>query len=178
MMLYHGSATPGLTRLIPFQSNHDRPYVYLTHSPALAALYAHNPMTRPNGWFTYRWDREGRLHYDEYFPGQLAALYQGQTGCVYAAEAELPAMEKMPWIYLSEIPVQVTACQDIPDLMAHLLLLETRGELIVHRYETLSDAARENFRRIVRREIDKNALREHPESEYAMFLHRYMPEVW
>ena len=178
MMLYHGSATPGLTRLIPFQSNHDRPYVYLTHSPALAALYAHNPMTRPNGWFTYRWDREGRLHYDEYCPGQRAALYQGQTGCVYAAEAELPAMEKMPWIYLSEIPVEVTACQDILDLMAHLLLLETRGELIVHRYETLSDAARENFRRIVRGEIDKNALREHPESEYALFLHRYMPEVW
>ena len=178
MMLYHGSATPGLTRLIPFQSNHDRPYVYLTHSSALAALYAHNPMTRPNGWFTYRWDGEGRLHYDEYFPGQLAALYQGQTGCVYAAEAQLPAMEKMPWIYLSETPVQVIDCRVIPDLLAHLLSLEAQGALVIHRYETLSDGARESFRRIVRREIDKNALREHPESEYAMFLRRYMPEVW
>ena len=87
-------------------------------------------------------------------------------------------MEKMPWIYLSETPVQVTDCRVIPDLLAHLHSLEAQGALVIHRYETLSDGARESFRRIVRREIDKNALREHPESEYAMFLRRYMPEVW
>lgn len=178
MMLYHGSPVPGLTRLLPFQSNHDRPYVYLTHSLALAALYAHNPMTRPNGWFTYRWDREGRLHYDEYFPRQLTALYQGQAGCVYAVEAELPTLEKMPWIYFSEAPVQAASCQVIPDLLSHLLSLEAQGALILHRYETLSSKARESIRLIVQQEIEKNALREHPESEYALFLRRYMPEVW
>ena len=178
MILYHGSPVPGLTRLKPFQSGHDRPYVYLTHSRALAVLYAHHPMTRPNGWFTYRWDREGRLHYDEYFPDQLAALYAGQAGYVYTVEAEPPAMERMPWIFRSTEAVRTVSCQEIPDLLSHLLALEEQGELIIHRHETLSDGARESIRRIVLREIEHNALREHPESEYAMFLRRYMPEVW
>lgn len=30
MLLYHGSNTTGLTRLVPKQADHDRPYVYLT----------------------------------------------------------------------------------------------------------------------------------------------------
>lgn len=51
MLLYHGSAVTGLTTLTPRQSNHERPYVYLTDSATLALLYAHNPIARPGGFF-------------------------------------------------------------------------------------------------------------------------------
>lgn len=53
MLLYHGSNTTGLTRLIPEQADHDRPYVYLTTIEQVAALYLCNAVKRPYYWFPY-----------------------------------------------------------------------------------------------------------------------------
>lgn len=176
-MLYHGSGTPGIQTLLPRQSNHDQPYVYFTDSEALATIYAHNVMTPPNGWFTYCWDKDGRLIYEEYFPGQLTEFYAGQQGYLYACDLPLRPMAQMPWVYLSDAAVPVTSCRKIPDLLEELLAWEQRGKLLIRRYETLSAAALDTIRRIVLKEIEKDALREHPEAEYARFIHQHFPEL-
>ncbi len=80
MKLYHGSATQGIATLLPGQSNHDKAYVYLTDNEHLAVMYAYNPLTPPNGFFTYRFSSDGRLHYDEYFPCALEMIYGGRKG--------------------------------------------------------------------------------------------------
>ncbi len=46
MLLYHGSNTTGLTQLVPKQADHDRPYVYLTTTEQVAALYLCNAVER------------------------------------------------------------------------------------------------------------------------------------
>lgn len=88
MKLYHGSPVPNLTVLRPPLSKHSRPLVYLTDIPELAAIYAHNPLTPPNYFFSY-YVRDGVLHYDEYFPGQLDCEREGRlTIHRYAAQSE------------------------------------------------------------------------------------------
>lgn len=88
MKLCHGSPVPNLTVLRPSLSKHSRPLVYLTDIPELAAIYAHNPLTPPNYFFSY-YVRDGVLHYDEYFPGQLDCEREGKlTIHRYAAQSE------------------------------------------------------------------------------------------
>ena len=42
MLLYHGSNTLGIKTLKPRLADHDRPYIYLTVNPVVAALYLSN----------------------------------------------------------------------------------------------------------------------------------------
>lgn len=176
MKLYHGSATGGIATLRPSLSNHDKPYVYLTDCPALAVIYAHNALTPPNGWFSYYF-KDGALHYDEYFPGQLEEFYQGFGGYVYACETEgLERLDKMPWVYLSREPVPVREVRFIPRLLDELLALEEAGRLILHRYEDHSEKKLEVIRRMTLREIE--ALKETPDEEYEGFLRLHYPELF
>lgn len=175
MLLYHGSATPNITVLRPTLSNHGKPYAYLTDDPTLALLYAHNPLTPPEGYFPYFYNKEGTLCYDEYFPDALS-LYRGFGGYVYTAEVDtLPRLEKMPWVYLSEAPVPVSECRPIPDLYEALLEAEREGKLIINRFGTLSEARLQGIYQMLRREAEREQLREHPEREYARFFQAHFP---
>ena len=176
MILYHGSDVPDIAELTPRPSNHEKPYVYLTHSPALATLYAHNALPRPYGWYTYFW-QNGQLHYEEYFPGQLELFYRRQTGYIYTCVAELPALSQMPWVYLSERAIRPSDCRAVPDLYQELLRLEAAGEIVLHRHHTLSDTARQSNIAVVQREIQRHDLAHNPQSPYAQFIHTHFPDL-
>lgn len=176
MKLYHGSPVSGITALRPTLSNHGKPYVYLTDDPALAVLYAHNPLTPPDGFFPYFYNKENRLCYDEYFPNALS-LYQGFGGYVYTVETEIPLtrLEQMPWVYLSEIEVPVSKCRHIPNLYDEILKLERDDRIILNRFGTLSEKRLQGIYRMLRREAEKEQLQEHPEREYAQFYQAHFP---
>lgn len=176
MKLYHGSSVPGITQLKPFLYDPDCP-VCLTHSADLAVVYAHNPLPRPLGWFPYYWDKEGNLHYEEYYPDAMADIYKGQSGYIYTCEGDFPQRDKMPWVYFSTEPVTVSECRFIPDIYEELLALEQAGRLTVHRYETLTEGELEWIRQMAERQIDSFHLRENPDSEYARFIHAHYPDL-
>ncbi len=174
MLLYHGSPAAGITALEPRQSGHDKPYVYLSDNPTLALLYAQNPIRRPGGFFPYWFDKDGMLHYDEYFPDQTLRMYQGHSGWIYQLEADgLTQLDRMPWVYLSETEVPVTRADFIPDLYAALLDAEHIGRLILHRYENFPEAQQEIHRKIVRKSLEG-----YPEADYVRFLQEHMPELF
>ena len=177
MTLFHGSGVPGIVSLHPFPSNHDKPYVYLTHSPVLAAVYAHNPMTRPNGLFTYWWGKDGILRYDEYFDNQLETIYAGHRGYVYECEGEYPQLEKMPWVYLAESQVAVVNCVEIPDLYEQLLQYEREGLLIVRRWRDASEKQREIWENVVRRSLSGTDLTTPTGQEYAAYIKAHFPNI-
>lgn len=177
MNLYHGSGVPGIERLRPFSSNHGKPYVYLTHSPILAALYAHNPLTRPNGFFTYWWGKDGMLRYDEYFENQMETIYTGQRGFVYECRGAYPQLEKMPWVYLSEGEIAVTDCVEIPDLCDQLLQYERDGLLIVRRWRNASEKQREIWENVVRRSLAQTDLSTPTGQEYAAYIRKHFPKL-
>lgn len=173
MQLYHGSPTGGIAELRPAPSNHGKPYVYLTDCPTLAQLYAHNPIERPGGFFPYWFDKAGTLHYDEYFPDQTRRMYAGHSGWVYTADvADIPRLDKMPWVYLAEDHVPVNGAQFVPDLYAALLDAEAAGRLVLHRYEDIPEAQRERHLQVVRRSLEG-----HGEDDYRRFVREYMPQV-
>ena len=174
MLLYHGSSTGGIAALHPNLSNHGKAYVYLTDCPALALFYAHNAVGRPGGFFPYWFDKEGKLHYDEYFPDQTRRLYEGRSGWVYAAEADgLAQLDKMPWVYLSETEVPVIHAEYIPDLYAALLAAAHDGSLMLHRYEDIPEKQRKIHRKVVRKSLEG-----HTDDDYVRFLRQHMPEVF
>lgn len=177
MILYHGSNVSGIKCLRPGISNHGKPYVYLTHSPVLAAIYAHNPLTRPNGFFTYWLDKDGTLCYDEYFENQLETIYAGQRGFVYECQGEFPQLEKMPWVYLSEKAVPVTACVEIPDLCAELLRYEREGLLRVRRWHQVSENQRRVWENVVRRSLAGTDLTSASGQEYASYIRAHFPNM-
>lgn len=173
MTLYHGSATPGIMVLDPRFSDPKDPHIYLTDCPALAVIYAHNPVK--GGYFPYFFDKEGQLCYEEYFPNALD-LYKGFGGYVYTAEAEgLPQRENMPWAYKSAAPIPVTGCRSIPDLYGELLRLEELGELRIIRFRDLTEQKLQGIYKMLHREAQRESLKDHPESEYAQFYQAHFP---
>ena len=177
MILYHGSNISGIKALRPSLSNHEKPYVYLTHSPVLAAIYAHNPLTRPNGFFSYWWGKDGILRYDEYFENQLEAIYSGQQGYVYECGGEYPQLEKMPWVYLSEAEVPVTNCIIISNLYELLLQYEREGLLIVRRWHEASEKQREIWENVVRRSLAQTDLSTAIGQEYYTYVRAHFPSI-
>lgn len=173
MKLYHGSAVPDLSVLRPFVSNHDKPYVYFTHSPVLAAIYAHNPLTRPNGFFPYWWQKDGVLCYDEYFENQLEEIYKGQTGYVYECEGDFTPLEQMPWIYLAEQAVPVCRCHRIPDLYEQFLHYEQAGAIRIQRWRVVSEKQRAIWAEVVKQSLQKADMSTLAGREYAAYLHAH-----
>lgn len=176
MTVYHGSSTGGIETLRPFVSNHGDPYVYLTHSEVLAAIYAHNPLTRPGGWFTYCWAKDGRLFYDEYFENQLEEIYSGRSGYVYACEGDFPTMEKMPWVSLSTEPVPVTTCRFIPDLYAQLLQYEREGRLVIRRWQDWRPDQKAGILKIVENSLSKERPADN-DAQYLAYVYAHFPEL-
>lgn len=175
MHLYHGSPTPHIRALQPCLSNHGKPYAYLTDCPELAVIYAWNPVPRPYTYFPYERGRDGTLYYDEYFPNAMETVYRGHGGYIYCCEAELPRLENMPCIYVSESPVAVSGCRWIPDLYEELLRLEQAGRLICRRYEQRSPREHEQARQLLLREIDQYHLQDRPGDPYALFIRAHFP---
>lgn len=74
MLLYHGSAAGGLTRLT------GQPCVYLTPYPCYALCYIRDPNVN---YVTCGVDKDGVVRYDVNFPEQLRTLYVGRSGWLY-----------------------------------------------------------------------------------------------
>lgn len=177
MILYHGSSFAGIESLRPFASNHEKPYVYLTQSQVLATVYAHNPLTRPNGFFSYWWRKDGVLCYDEYFENQLEEIYSGQQGFVYVCEGDFPHLEKMPWVYLAEENVPVQRRIDVPDIYQQLLQYETDGLLKVQRWHEVSDRQKEIWENVVRNSLTHIDLASPDGAEYYAYVKAHFKNI-
>lgn len=183
MKLYHGSCVGGIEYLEPRGYEGKTPLVYLTDNEVLAAIYAHNPLPPPNGWFSYRFSSDGLLHYDEYFKSQLTEIYSGKRGFVYTIAAddlnfELKQHDKMRWVYTSEKPVLVSSCREVPDILSELLKCESEGKLKVHRYETIPKRVLKSIDNDMLAEIENNDLRSKPDDPYFKYIVEHFPHLF
>ena len=177
--LYHGSPIGEIDTLEPRESNHGKKYVYTTDNFALAVLYSYNPIERPGGFYTYRFDKDNNLIYDEYFPNQLEKMYKGHEGYVYEVSKTqyFQPMEKMSWIYVSTRKTKVLSPTHIPDIYEEILKLEKQGQIVINRYENMTETEREKWRSIVIKDIEMKELKDDKDSSYAQFLHENFPDL-
>ena len=176
MKLYHGSQTGGIEFLQPFTSNHGKPYVYLTNNKVLATLYAYNPLTRPYGWFPYWFSKDFKnLFYDEYFKEAAYKIYSGKRGFVYEVEADLPSLDNMPWVYVSETPVKIIGCEVVEDIYTQLLDYQSVGQIEIIPNSKIKP---EIIDKIVIKEINKYGYNKNSDDEYAVFLKTHFPHLF
>ena len=175
MELYHASPTAGLTVLRPSVTEFfGKPrQVCLTALKPMALLYGIRHFE-----YTYGYTRDGRLYYEEYFPGALETLYRGKSASLYrCAWREGMETTQIPNEYVSaeEVPVEEETL--IPDVLEALLEQERLGALRIVRWSEVSGASRDW---IVRTEADvileKGLLGQ--ETDFARYMRETYPVSW
>jgi len=174
MILYHGSNTTGLTRLMPKQADHDRPYVYLTTIEQVAAFYLCNAVERPYYWFPYGFENGSDIPvYHELYPDALRQVSEGVKGCIYivnAGEDEYIPFRNIPCARLGTAALDVADCIDVPDAYELLQEYISKGRLKVSHYEDKTPEQLEWWYSMVADHMKEKDMINTPECSYARFV--------
>ncbi len=180
--LYHGSAIPALTELLPLSALHgsDGKVVYLSSSIPYALLYIWDAEKTQysNKWVT-GWVKDGSTYYEEQFPGQLKAFYGGVRGYVYSVlkSGDVLPLPHREDLFCSKTPIRVCRVTEIPDVYQALLEYERAGKFCVLRYENASKEKQMELTDRIAAYITQNNLPEQ-DSEESRFMKRYFVQAW
>ena len=174
MTYYHCSPTTGLTLLTPKKpESFDKPAkVYLSTLLPMALMYSVR-----NYEYTYGYDKDGRIHFDEYFPNTLEILYRGRQASLYLCTPAHTEQTEIPHEAVCEIAVPVVEEISIPDACEALLEQERAGSLLIHRFETLSPGMLNWIKEVQTDEILQNDLL-HTPGPKADYYRTHYPESW
>ncbi len=173
--LYHASPTAGLTVLRPSVTEFfGKPrQVCLTSLKPMALLYGIRHFE-----YTYGYTGEGKLCYQEYFPGALEELYRGRRTslyrCVWREGMETTAI---PHEYVTAAEVAVEEEIPVPDVYEALLRQERLGALEIIRWKSVPENTREWIKQIQMKEILEAGLlgQDVPRARY---MREKYPESW
>lgn len=176
---YHGTVVGGLTELRPFASpfsNLKTACVYLSSNKALASIYIWN---KPFKWMTFHIREDGMPIYTEAFPGSLKEFYDGLSGFIYTCEGEFDMNNAtgIKYAAISEEPVPVLDCDIVANAYDRILLYEATGEMVIRRFEQLTQGEHDSNRKMIMNGIKHLNLLEgtHPLSP---FVKEKYPELW
>jgi hypothetical protein len=176
---YHGSRVQNLTELIPFanpDSNLNFACVYLTKILPLAPFYIWNKAYK---WMNYGFSADGKVEYTESFPNALEEFYGGLSGSIYEC---LGAFEdnpntKVPTAVISREKIAVNNEIVVDDALEFILKQEHDGNIIIHKYENLSEEQLQREKRMILSVIKNQNLIAN-ESPYKNFIIEKFPVIW
>lgn len=136
-MLYHISKTAGLRYLKPQASTHKKPYVYATENVVTGLLFGvqHDD-------FDFIISEENDIPVImECYPDAFRLLFKGKKCSIYEINEEgfMRGMTSWSPELVSENEVAVIREISVDDLYLRLLDEESRGNLIIRRYEDNAD---------------------------------------
>lgn len=174
---YHASNLIGIKRLLPLSTLHNSEdkVCYLTPFRAYALFYIRD-MTINH--VTCGVSDNGIAIYHEQFPDQLRKMYQNRSGYLYTCENNdniIKAHTNGVWAAYK--PITVTSEEYIEEAYAEILKSESRGEVQVIRYESISDEKKREITIMMSNYISKNRLL-FSNSPKACFFHENFPEAW
>jgi len=174
MTYYHCSPVGGLKILKPgIPANFHKPArVYLTTLLPMALMYGVR-----NFEYTYGYTKEGQIYYEEYFPDAMRILYKGKSASLYICD---PGIVKA-----TQIPNEVTAASEVivleeifvPDVYEALLEQERLGNLVIRKYEQLSERTIAWIRKAEKEEILKRDILNRGGS-MAGYMKLHYPDSW
>lgn len=151
-MYYHASATPDIRVLEPRTSNHGVPLIYFSKKRENVLVYLSNAIEKycKDTGFIHagKWTKWGPYGFqngvqqlDEYYPNALMETYGGVSGYIYHANfIQEDSLEiAIPDAAVSSLPVPVDGVEFVPDAYEAILDAERRGQLLITRYENLSE---------------------------------------
>ncbi len=174
MTYYHCSPTTGLTLLNPRKpESFDKPAkVYLTTLLPMALMYSVR-----NYEYTYGYNKNGQIYFDEYFPNALEILYRGRKASLYLCAPEHTKPTEIPHEAVCDCAVSIIEEIHIPDAYEALLEQERAGSLLIHRFETLSPAMLDWIKEVQTDEILQSDLL-HTRGPKADYYRTHYPESW
>lgn len=179
--VYHGSQESGIARLRPVSPLHGSPdtkVIYLSGSAAYSLFYiwdgTHNLTPRKHVTCALK---DGVVQYQEQFPGQLRAFYQGVSGYLYRIEKtddmRPVANREDMWACMREAPV--AKAEFIPDVYERIMLYVREG---VVRVTQADDDFRTQLDEHLAQQIRREGLLREPDSPDALFYARFFPRAW
>lgn len=152
---FHASQTPDIGYLEPRVSNHGIPLIYFSAKRENTLVYLSNAVEKYcketgyihhgkwQKWASYGFAKEGILRLEEYYPNATVDTYKGVSGYIYSAAAaeDMEKMSDIPFGFVSKSRVKVEDAEYIPDAYDSIMEAVERGEIILRKYEDLSEAA-------------------------------------
>ena len=185
-MFYHATQVGNLHKLIPHVSNHNIPFVYFSSKRENVLVYLINAIEKHckeiwlhhegpyKKWGSYGF-QNGIINLDEYYPNALSDTYKGVSGYIYSTKTvefaeELP---DIPFAFTTTSEVMIENCEFIEDAYKEILLAESKGEIIINRYEDLSPKKLDWIHTNIKNEYKNNQDR----LDYCSFLKAKFPTI-
>ena len=112
--------------------------VYLSNAVEKVCREAGFVHTGPwSKWASYGFEPDGRLRFEEYYPGALEDTYRGVSGYIYFCREIVPCGEvdiRIPHAHITAQPAETCGCEQVPDALEALLRAEEAGQLVLVRY--------------------------------------------
>ncbi|MDD4493337.1 MAG: hypothetical protein PHV32_03150 [Eubacteriales bacterium] len=177
MTYYHGTKVTGLFELVPINSPDTtlhKPTIYFTDSPVFAIFYIWN---KPFKWMTYTFSDNGTPIYTEWFLNQLEYFYKSVSGVIYSTESSTIMPTHMQKVFISDTAVKVDEYRYIPDVYETILEFEKANQIIIKRYETLTEAELQQIEKQIISAIHKEKLlsRDIPKTDFVKMM---FPVAW
>ena len=182
MIYYHGSAIANLTELQPFSRLHhsEEQVIYLSSGLPYVLFYIWDAEKTGSSrkWVT-GWLKDGVAYYEEQFPGQLKAFYEGVRGYVYCVlpDDKVQPMPQREDLFYSIDPVKVYRTHEIPDVYQALLQYEREGKFMLLRFEDANPEKQEELINRIAAYIRESKLPEQ-DSEHSRFMRKYFVDAW
>lgn len=182
--LYHASSVPNIETLKAVSSLHgesDTNVVYLTESLPYSLFYiwdaVHNK--KPGKHVTCRLKDE-TVYYEEQFPGQLRAFYEGVSGYIYALDScdDFESMPDRESMWFSRRDAKVDEVFYIADVYAEILKYVSLGKIRIIPFSEVSPEWIRQLHEHMAREIIANGWLQQPDCPDAIFYQTYFPDVW
>lgn len=182
--LYHASSVPGIQTLKAVSNLHGSDgdkVVYLTESLPYSLFYiwdaAHN---KKPGKHVTCWLKDGIVYYEEQFPGQLRAFYEGVQGYVYSLDAcdHFEQMLNRESMWFSRRDAKVEEAIFIEDVYAEIMRYVQLGQVkLIPFDEVPQEKIRLLYNHMVQ-DILAQRLLDRPDCAEAVFYRTFFPTVW
>ena len=182
--LYHASAVSGIDTLkaiSPLHGSDGERVVYLTESLPYSLFYIwdaeHNK--KPGKHVTCGL-KDGIVHYEEQFPGQLKAFYEGVQGWVYTVDPgdSFEPMPKRECMWFSRHDTKVAESMFIENVYAEIMKYVHSGQVKVISFAEVSAERISMLYDYMAQDILSKDLLYQPDCPDAIFYQTYFPSVW
>lgn len=184
MKLYHGTQVQNIEQLKPFATRGNaisKPVICFTPNYCIALLYIWN---RSYKWITFSENENGKVVFTEHYENMLYDFYNKESGSIYECDGDNPDITPthMKGVYTSEVPIPVEKEMKVYNVYDEILKQEFLGNIIIRRYEQLSDDDKKEIFKLTVRAIHMQKLlipSEHiPKQEQTIFVQKHFPQAW
>lgn len=140
-IVYHGSSKPGLTKLIPFECKHGKPYVYATRDYQAVLHFSCKGQGMFDGWVE---DEDGvTIYYEARLNGFYERYWGKKSYCYLLPSDTFRSDVGDDYEVVSEVPVEVIGVKVIENVGKEYQKLMDEGKFRLIKYNTSEKNSKE-----------------------------------